>query len=135
MYSEQEIQAHRKLWTEALRSGRFKQGKSYLNRDGECCCLGVACEVFLENGGQMQTKIENGIKYYSYEDGIGQYEVLPKKVRDWLGISDSSGLLVEPVKVETSTYQKSTYYLTQLNDDDDYTFSQIADVIETVGIR
>ena len=33
-------------WVEALRSGKYKQGKGYLSRGGEYCCLGVACDIF-----------------------------------------------------------------------------------------
>lgn len=38
-------------WIEALRSGKYKQGKSRLRTDGnddskpEFCCIGVACEI------------------------------------------------------------------------------------------
>lgn len=28
-------------WVAALRSGKYKQGTGYLNRDGKFCCLGV----------------------------------------------------------------------------------------------
>lgn len=42
----------KKIWVDALRSGEFKQGKSFLIRDEYCeqketkhCCLGVLCEV------------------------------------------------------------------------------------------
>ena len=32
-------------WIEALRSGKYKQGKGFLKK-GDChCCLGVLCEV------------------------------------------------------------------------------------------
>lgn len=42
-----------KKWVEALRSGRFKQGKFRLttirsNGAEFDCCLGVACKVFVE---------------------------------------------------------------------------------------
>ena len=33
-------------WVEALRSGKYKQGKGYLDEGGEYCCLGVACKIF-----------------------------------------------------------------------------------------
>jgi hypothetical protein len=40
-----------KKWVTALRSGRFKQGRSVLNQgDRALCCLGVACEVAIEAG-------------------------------------------------------------------------------------
>ena len=32
-------------WIAALRSGEYKQGRNYLNKDGGLCCLGVLCEV------------------------------------------------------------------------------------------
>jgi uncharacterized glyoxalase superfamily protein PhnB len=32
-------------WVAALRSGKFKQGKEYLEIEGEYCCLGVACKI------------------------------------------------------------------------------------------
>lgn len=32
-------------WVEALRSGKYKQGRSRLKHAGRHCCLGVLCEV------------------------------------------------------------------------------------------
>ena len=33
-------------WVKALRSGRYKQGKGYLqDKDGKNCCLGVLCRI------------------------------------------------------------------------------------------
>lgn len=32
-------------WVEALRSGKFEQGKRALRRGATFCCLGVRCEV------------------------------------------------------------------------------------------
>lgn len=34
-------------WVNALRSGKFKQGKNQLQIDTKFCCLGVACEIFI----------------------------------------------------------------------------------------
>jgi hypothetical protein len=39
----------RKKWIEALRSGKYKQGREYLKKDGFHCCLGVACEIYNEH--------------------------------------------------------------------------------------
>lgn len=42
----QRILARRKKWVDALRSGKFKQGRGALRSpDGSFCCLGVADEV------------------------------------------------------------------------------------------
>lgn len=37
----------KKKWVDALRSGEYKQGRTYLRRrkDNTFCCLGVLCEV------------------------------------------------------------------------------------------
>jgi len=32
-------------WVEALRSGKYEQGRGALLNDGKYCCLGVLCEV------------------------------------------------------------------------------------------
>ena len=39
---DQELKAR---WVEALRSGRYKQGKNYLFEDGRYCCLGVLQKI------------------------------------------------------------------------------------------
>jgi len=35
----------KRAWIKALRSGKYKQGKSYLKSDNGFCCLGVMKEV------------------------------------------------------------------------------------------
>ena len=32
------------MWLEALRSGEYQQGRSYLKKDNKYCCLGVLAE-------------------------------------------------------------------------------------------
>ena len=32
-------------WLEALRSGKYKQGRRFLRNNGEFCCLGVLCDI------------------------------------------------------------------------------------------
>ena len=34
-------------WVEALRSGKYKQGKISLQNANGFCCLGVACDIFI----------------------------------------------------------------------------------------
>lgn len=36
---------YKEKWLKALRSGEYKQGGGYLQRDGKFCCLGVLCEI------------------------------------------------------------------------------------------
>lgn len=38
----------KKLWMDALRSGRYSQGREALRRDDQFCCLGVLCDLYRE---------------------------------------------------------------------------------------
>jgi hypothetical protein len=80
-------------WAEALESGEYEQGRYRLaSRDEESgiisyCCLGVACDVAMKNGVQMEvteTQVEGQI-VLNYD---GRRDSLPPAVRNWLGISD-----------------------------------------------
>ncbi len=37
--------AFKAKWLKALKSGKFKKGKEYLESDNRYCCLGVACKI------------------------------------------------------------------------------------------
>lgn len=42
----EQMKANRKLWVEALRSGKYKQNRlGWLRIDGRYCCLGVLADV------------------------------------------------------------------------------------------
>ena len=45
---EKEVQLpklFKKKWLKALRSEKFKQGRTYLQNNNSYCCLGVACRI------------------------------------------------------------------------------------------
>lgn len=105
-----------KLWIDALRSGEYTQIKSQLGRDGEgYCCLGVACEVAIQNG----LDIERVVQSNGTIDFDGERGELTDTVAEWYGF-DGNG-----VELEDTT-------AISLNDDDEYTFVQIADKVERV---
>ena len=52
-------------WIEALRSGKYEQGKHYLKVNGKFCCLGVLCEV-MEVPSMFDDKI--GQAFYIFEN-------------------------------------------------------------------
>lgn len=112
--------AERALVT-ALRSGRFKQGKSRLMESGGYyCCLGVACRI--SNLGRF-IKSTRGYKYkVSNIDLDNAY--LPAQVQLWLGWRDNCGLLTKH-GAETTGYPN----LIAANDHG-VPFSTIADWIE-----
>jgi hypothetical protein len=107
------------LWTTALRSDEYKQGRGQLKRekDGETCfcCLGVLCDLVIKH---PEGKSLNG---GWLSDGLVKF-----------GEDDFGGFLPAPVKVLTGAPDaapgKKPFYM--LNDLDKLTFAQIADIIE-----
>lgn len=119
----------RKLVAEALRSGEYIQGRYLLCRvsptTGEqtYCCLGVACEVY--------NKVVEPIAIETVANGLGSnckmYDnrntLLPEKVREWLGFRLANG------KFYGDSWKLNS--LAVCNDQDKYTFDQLADLFET----
>lgn len=117
MTTQAQLEA-RKEWVAALRSGDYEQGRRYLNKDGQLCCLGVACEIA---PGVEKTESEFSPHHYRY-DGDGS--LLPHSVSRRLGLPECP-YLEDP--------DFGVISLTQLNDDMSTTFEQIADLIEAQG--
>jgi hypothetical protein len=101
-------------WIKALRSGEYEQGIGALCKDGEYCCLGVACEIFKKELKLTVQTIAAGTQK-TYNDHGGS---LPYAVKDVLNLSDDYG----------SFYGNS---LDNLNDIEGKTFAEIADIIES----
>lgn len=84
-----------KLWINALRSGKYSQGrytlKSHHRVDGKPshCCLGVACEVYIEEEGQGSwQESPNGRLYFIRSDGgHKERELMPVEVAEWFGLA------------------------------------------------
>lgn len=108
-------------WVAALRSGNYKQGKSYLNRyndkthTNEYCCLGVACELGTKYD-LVKKDYDTKKLIYSY-DSETQY--LPSSLINFLGIS-----LI-------GNDNDTSISLIFLNDSNNDSFNDIADVIES----
>ena len=45
----------KKAWVDALRSGKYEQGKEILKRDGKYCCLGVLCDILCYDSSSRHT--------------------------------------------------------------------------------
>jgi hypothetical protein len=99
----EEQRAHRKLWVEALRSGKFEQCKLTLTDREGYCCLGVACIV----AGKTDDDI-------IYDNNLGNFQ----DVRDFFGLRHHDG-----------DYEGGS--LVHLNDEEGYDFNRIAAVIES----
>jgi hypothetical protein len=101
-----------KKWVKALRSGKYKQGNLVLHnlKTDSFCCLGVACDLATKEG-----VFTSGITIM--DDGAGV--TLPRAVQKWLRLSTTAGKF------------KSGQSLVGLNDKENFTFPQIATVIES----
>lgn len=141
---------------EALRSGRYIQGRSKLasRKDGEkdftYCCLGVACELYQVHVGGLDIYDTGLSKHYDRE-----VSHLPLKVRKWLGFKDSGGEFITPLptpdgrdrradrfrEIDPTTAfavprsNKTYCNLVDANDDGYFTFAEIADILEAGQVR
>jgi hypothetical protein len=77
-------------WVEALESGEFKQGRGALSRDGDYCCLGVACELAIREGVKVKKEAATKENYAKYD---GEEYFLPEKVRKFFGLKTDRGTL------------------------------------------
>lgn len=77
----------KKMWVEALESGKYRLGKHYLRKSGkngdQFCCLGVLCDLAPRRLGKWD-KDNDG---YTFD---GTPDVLPHDVVDWAGLEDTN---------------------------------------------
>lgn len=112
-------------WTEALRSGKYAKTVGFLHTVNGWCCLGVLCDVA---GLAGHKEVNEGA--YSY---FGEIAQLPAQLAKHLDINENGGLHV-PLTFDKDrdgrADNEAHHSLANINDDTNYSFSQIADVIE-----
>jgi len=129
MYTAEEQTEHRKQWVEALRSGKYQQGKGRLRNGDKFCCLGVACDIsglgqWIKDVYKDDEGIFHAHKGIAYRvDPISYTHVLPYSVANWLGVNTELA----------DIYGDGKTSLSKANDDG-YDFNEIADIIESDGI-
>ena len=128
---------NRRIWVEALRSGRFSQARESLrdkSNPGQYCCLGVACEISGEAEWQWVPVYPEfpppagEIGHWKYQDSqVG----LPKSVANYLGVQTATGEFEKQPDLmnDFEDFYPGTTSLTALNDRG-MPFEKIADVIE-----
>ena len=114
-------------WLTALRSGEYLQGEGRLfnSQDTSYCCLGVLCDV--SGVGQWDDRA-----YYVVEDDSSGWLLPNDMALDIFGATTMHG---EEYANQDGTLpfkerEGLTVTLTALNDSGEFTFDQIADVIE-----
>lgn len=128
-YTPEEARA---LWVKALRSGKYKQGTGRLRgEDKSYCCLGVACDLYINNVGCKWQKMDYGYQFETTEPDESQGSILPVEVRDWLGLLTSQGSLSALLPRHPSPNSPLYGSLIELNDMAKFSFENIADVIES----
>ena len=125
-----------RLWVAALLSNRFIQGRAMLKSkqsDGTFrhCCLGVACEIAMEHGVELEQIQLNGDAYgaYRFDDNSTN---LPLKVVDWLGVDKADPVVQEtPLENPCDAGCCQTKELTAIdaNDGQQWPFEQIANAL------
>lgn len=121
------------LWIRELRSDRYAQSFNrlmYTRADTEgrtqACCLGIVCQVAIDNGLPMEKNTAGaGSTYYRF-GSTARSGTLPPEMQQWLGVDDvdfhNGSLLLgaEPLRPTAPN----------LNDMLGYTFMDIAEFIE-----
>ena len=112
-------------WVAALRSGKYQQGTGALKIGDKYCCLGVLCDISDQATWEVDTEYplpDRNDKIYEY---FGVEDVLPDDVMRWAGMQSNSGVIPG---LSEAPFDKTK--LVFYNDDLEYTFNQIADIIE-----
>lgn len=111
-------------WADELESGKYEQVTGKLSDGGDGrCCLGVACEAYLEATGEgtwtaYERNDDTEARAFDLPGGGGSAGVLPSKVAEWLG-TQINPLLHDP---ENGSLACATH----LNDEEKLTFPEIA---------
>jgi len=72
-------------WVEALRSGKYEQGRGALRSDtNQFCCLGVLCDLYAKETGEKWA--EGGAHGEDRFSLLGNDLVLPRSVARWAGL-------------------------------------------------
>jgi hypothetical protein len=126
-------------WAEALESGIYVKGEQHLAAGGRHCCLGVACEIAIAQGAEIERSAQTwgGVEYVYFD---GADSLLPDSAQEWLGVATGNfHIPCEWVKelnlkfthpgVVESADGTGTFAITYLNDYSNITFPQIAGLV------
>ena len=107
-----------KKWSDALRSGKYKQSRGALHNNEGFCCLGVLCELAIANG--VALDVSPGTPKLPITKYNETWYVLPRAVQEWSGACTPGAVL----DLSDGTMTLATY------NDTGHTFEQIADIID-----
>jgi len=118
-----------KQWTDALRSGEYKQGKGALCNVNGFCCLGVLCD--LHGLSYKKFSAINTLTYFHKSKSKASIDFLPLDFANELSLNNRGNptdfLKTYNLGLAPHLTGRS---LSELNDEEGVTFEEIADVIE-----
>lgn len=138
----------RTAWLEALRGGKYEQGTGLLKNDeGRYCCLGVLCEVGnikhysrssiplkgLEEYGNREGIDDEVLKDEMISRGISEHIFAEWKPRIAGRLEGEDGETVEEY-LTTCPEDHFITVLATLNDEQKYSFEEIATIIEVYTV-
>lgn len=110
-------------WLNALRNGEYTQGRYQLRDDNNnFCCLGVLTDLYLKETNQEWIEGEEQFAYLAPSQGGNNGGVLIQEVIEWAGLKLANPEL---------TTKNTEVVISDLNDYYNYSFDQIADLIES----
>lgn len=142
-----------KMWTDALRSGKYKQGRHSLRRykwgEASYCCLGVLCELYCNNVAdrpsnilsdpEMRRKLSDELidseAVWVDGDYQGVTEYPPVCVLEWAGLESFNPKIIKMLDQQTAQEWNIPSWrieakLSDVNDTLMLNFNRIADLID-----
>ena len=113
--------AVKQMWIDALRSGKYKQGTGHLRVGDQYCCLGVLCDLAVQN--QIIQENQEPV-FYNYGNAK-EVTFLPAEVLFWAHLMTNNPKV--PMEAGNGVIYESLVYC---NDKMLLDFNQIADLIE-----
>lgn len=122
-------------WLAALRSGKYKQVKSNLKKNGKFCCLGVLCDLYQKETGNgkwiRQTSRDKRLKVSSFKIGNEvKSDFLPDAVQKWAKLDRENPIVNKEGLYGSLSDFNDAIYDPKLKKDIQCDFKQIADIIE-----
>lgn len=127
---ELDIDQEMEEWVAALNSGDYIQGYGVLSTgDGEDCCLGVKCKGLVAKGLAVVARVAGKLVYNGKESLLaGGSALLPMEIAMALDIASNGAFQIELA----APFNEVNSSLVELNDSQQFSFRQIADVIKYV---
>lgn len=97
----------KEVWVDALRSGKYQQGRGRLKYEKSYCCLGVLCDLYLKQTGNIGwTKAESHV--YSF-GGARTYP--PEIVSDWAQVAEQHTTLLATKNDNGHSFEEIAEYI------------------------